>query len=98
MTQAAPTPAGRVVRAVRARAGHVVRPEETESRSQGLVRQGRSTPPGFAQLRIELVQIGLNLLAAALVDQLPPSDAACVGQAHPGRSQLALDIVDAFAE
>src|SRR5437879_11565676 len=55
-------------------------------------------PPGFAQLRIELVEIGLNLLAAAFVDELPPPHASRVGQAHPGGSQLALDVVDAFAE
>src|SRR5437899_454202 len=57
-----------------------------------------STPPGLAQLRIELVQIGLDLLAAAFVDELPPPYAPGVGQAHPGRGQLALDVVDAFAE
>src|SRR5207247_6360790 len=57
-----------------------------------------SSPPGFAKLRIELVEIGLNLLAAAFVDELPPPHASRVGQAHPGGSELALDVVDAFAE
>src|SRR5262245_20349208 len=31
-----------------------------------------STTPGFTQRRVELVDIGLNLLAASLVHQLPP--------------------------
>src|SRR5256885_13634057 len=60
--------------------------------------QGRSTPSGFAQPGVELVEIGLNLLAAALVDELPPPHASCVGQAHACRGQLALDVVDSFAE
>src|SRR5256885_10087764 len=68
--------------------------------SFGIPRRRRrvSAPSGFAQLRIELVEIGLHLLAAAFVDELPPSHASCIGQAHPGRSQLALDVVNALAE
>src|SRR6266704_745088 len=56
------------------------------------------TPSGFAELRIELVEIGLHLLAAAFVDELPPPDASSVREAHSSRGQLALDVVNAFAE
>src|SRR5882672_9825784 len=57
-----------------------------------------STPPGSTHCRVELVDIGLNLLAASLVDELPPPHAPGVGQAHSSRCQLAPDVVDAFAE
>src|SRR5882672_6131304 len=67
-----------------------------ESHRGGL--KAPSTPPGFTQRRVELVDIGLNLLPASLVDELPPPHAPGVGQAHAGRGQLAPDVVDAFAE
>src|SRR5882672_7286878 len=65
---------------------------------RGIFPAAASTTPGFAQRRIQLVEIGLNLLAAAFVDELAPSHASGVGQAHAGRGQVALDVVDAFAE
>src|SRR5712692_5540702 len=83
-----------------------LRREDTRSDPDGVDRRGgvelisalSSTPPGFAQRRVELVDIGLNLLAAAFVDELPPPHAPGVRQAHSRRGQLALDVVDAFAE
>src|SRR6267143_562149 len=54
--------------------------------------------PGFTQRRIEPVDIRLNLLATPLVDDLAPHDLADIGHAVASRGQLALDVVDAFAE
>src|SRR5467141_5147231 len=54
--------------------------------------------PGLAQRRIEPVEIRLNLRAASLVDDLAPHDLADIGHGVAGRSQLALDAVDALAE
>src|SRR6267378_5386590 len=53
---------------------------------------------GLAQRRIEPVDIRLNLRAASLVDDLAPHDLADIGHCVAGRSQLALDAVDALAE
>src|SRR5437773_3652471 len=53
---------------------------------------------GLAQRRIEPVDIRLNLRAASLVDDLAPHDLADIGHGVAGRSQLALDTVDALAE
>src|SRR6267143_3963746 len=53
---------------------------------------------GLAQRRIEPVDIGLNLLATALVDNFPSHHLADVGHAVAGRNKLALDVVDAFTE
>jgi len=44
------------------------------------------------------VDVRLDLVAAALVDDFPAHDAAGVGEAVAGRGELALDAVDAFAE
>src|SRR5437879_4222410 len=54
--------------------------------------------PGFTQRRIKPVDIRLNLLATPLVDDLAPHDLADIGHAVASRGQLALDVVDAFAE
>src|SRR6266536_1071573 len=61
-------------------------------------RASLSTPPGFTQRRVEHVEIGLDLFAIALVDQFPSPYAPRVGQSHPSRRELALDVVDPFAE
>src|SRR5262249_43303701 len=63
-----------------------------------LARASSSTTPGLAQRGVELVEIGLDLLPASLVDKFPAPHAPGVGQAHAGRRQLALDVVNAFAE
>src|SRR6267378_7056646 len=55
-------------------------------------------PSWIAQRRIKPVDIRLNLLATSLVDDLAPHDLADVGHAVASRRQLALDVVDAFAE
>src|SRR5256885_13118915 len=54
--------------------------------------------PGFTQRRIEPVDVRLDLLATALVDNFPSHHLADVGHAIAGRNQLALHVVDAFAE
>src|SRR6267378_6755455 len=54
--------------------------------------------PGFTQRRIKPVDIRLNLLATPLVDDLAPHYLADIGHAVASRRQLALDVVDAFAE
>src|SRR5882672_1290620 len=65
---------------------------------RSIVPPSASTTPGFAQRRVQLVDIGLDLLPAPFVDELPPSHVPRVGQAHAGRGQVALHVVDAFAE
>src|SRR5713101_1005631 len=100
-----PVQVGAGARRVRRRP-EALRREDPRGDPDGVDRRGRvelisalsSTPPGFAQRRVELVDIGLNLLAAAFVDELPPPHASRVGQAHSGRGQLAFDVVNALAE
>ncbi len=105
-----PPPAARAAperRAVRARAdgtGGSANPRRCASSGR------RSSPPTSngqpdalararpAHLRVELLQVGLHLVAAALVDDLPPHDAAGVGHAVARRGQHALHVVHALAD
>src|SRR5687768_3527241 len=57
-----------------------------------------SAPAGLAHVRVEAVDVGLHLLARALVDDLAPHDAAGVGEAVARRGQRALHAVHAFAD
>src|SRR5204863_245393 len=47
---------------------------------------------------IRLVDIGLHLIARPLIDDFPSTDVTDVRLSRPGRRQLALDVVDAFAD
>src|SRR3970282_382274 len=60
--------------------------------------RAKSTSAGFPHGRIEPVDIGLDLLAAPLVYDLPPHHRRGIGQPVAGRRQRALDVVDAFAD
>src|SRR3990170_3760002 len=57
-----------------------------------------STPAGFPHGRIEPLDIGLDLLAAPFVHDLPSHHRPGVGKPVAGRRQRALDVVDAFAD
>src|SRR5262245_49970745 len=54
--------------------------------------------PGFTQRGIQLVDVRLDLVAAALVDKFAAHDAAGVAHAVAGRYQIALHAVDALPE
>src|SRR5687767_1181379 len=57
-----------------------------------------SAPAGLAHVRVQSIDVGLHLLARALVDDLAPHDAAGVGEAVARRGQRALHAVHAFAD
>jgi len=58
----------------------------------------RLTPRGFSQGRVQPVNVRLNLLATALVNNFPPHHGAGVRAAIASRRQFALHIVDTLAE
>ena len=60
--------------------------------------KAQSTASGFAQDRIEPVDIRSDLIAAALVDDLAPHHTTSVGLPGAGRSQLAPHAVDTLSE
>src|SRR5438094_1702005 len=57
-----------------------------------------STPMEFAAGGVRLVDVGLNLSAASLIDDLASFDVAGVGVTRSRRPELALDTVHAFAD
>src|SRR5688572_1098448 len=61
-------------------------------------RLAMSAPAGLAHVRVQAIDVGLHLLARALVDDLAPHDVAGVGEAVARRGQRALHAVHAFAD
>jgi hypothetical protein len=58
----------------------------------------RSAALGFAQDRIQAIDIGLNLFAASLVHDLPPHHSPGVCEPVSGRLEITLDVVDPFTD
>ena len=73
----------------------VRRSQRTFARAQA---ESLSPAAGFPQRRVELVDIRLDLLAAPLVDDLPPHHRSGVSEAISSRRQRALDVMDAFPD
>src|SRR5947199_3176426 len=57
-----------------------------------------SAPLEIATCRLRLVDVGLHLVASSLVDDFTSPNIPHVGLSGTRRRQLALDVVDAFAD